>query len=158
MARLETLDRLSLHFCMNPQQDALIEAVPVNEQGDEVDLELHAEGSGVVAIDAVSVSARSIVVQHHGAASAEENLFDRFGFSENDGRGAIFSAEIHDARATSGGVFASGGKLMDSTPRSWRAERLYPSPAETQAILSDICRRAEFRLPGPWDFVTLPRI
>jgi hypothetical protein len=50
VARLETLDRLSLHFCLNPEQDAVVEAVPVNDQGEEVDLELHAEGGNVVAV------------------------------------------------------------------------------------------------------------
>jgi hypothetical protein len=50
LARLEALDRLSLHFCLHPEHDVTIEAVPVNEQGDEVDLDLHSEGSGVVAI------------------------------------------------------------------------------------------------------------
>jgi len=49
-ARLETLDRLSLHFSMNPEQDALFDAVPVDDCGREADLELHAEGDGVVAV------------------------------------------------------------------------------------------------------------
>jgi hypothetical protein len=49
VARLEALDRLSLHFCMNVRQDALIDGVPVNDGGDTVDLELHAEGD-VVAV------------------------------------------------------------------------------------------------------------
>lgn len=50
VARLEALDRLSLHFCMNPRQDAMVDAVPVNEQGEDADLELHAEGAGVIAV------------------------------------------------------------------------------------------------------------
>jgi hypothetical protein len=50
VARLEALDRLSLHFCMNPQQDALVDAVPVNDSGEEADLELHAEGENLVAV------------------------------------------------------------------------------------------------------------
>jgi hypothetical protein len=50
VARLEALDRLSLHFCMNPQQDAMVDAVPVNEQGEDADFELHAEGAGVIAV------------------------------------------------------------------------------------------------------------
>jgi Protein of unknown function (DUF3891) len=50
VARLEALDRLSLHFCVNPQQDAIVDAVPVNDQGEETDLELHAEGGNVVAL------------------------------------------------------------------------------------------------------------
>lgn len=50
VARLEVLDRLSLHFCMNAQQDVLFDAVPVNEQGAEADIELHDEGGGVVAV------------------------------------------------------------------------------------------------------------
>ena len=50
VARLEALDRLSLHFCMNPQQDAMVDAVPVNEQGEDADLEVHGEGAGVIAV------------------------------------------------------------------------------------------------------------
>ena len=50
VARLEALDRLSLHFCMNPQQDAMVDAVPVNDHGEDADLELHAEGAGVIAV------------------------------------------------------------------------------------------------------------
>lgn len=49
-ARLQALDRLSLYFCMNSQQDTVLEGVPVNEQGVEADLELHAEGGNVVAV------------------------------------------------------------------------------------------------------------
>jgi hypothetical protein len=49
-ARLEAMDRLSLHFSMNPEQDLMLEGVPVNDQGDETDIELHSEGAGVVAI------------------------------------------------------------------------------------------------------------
>lgn len=50
-ARLEALDRFSLHFCMNPEQDALLDAVPVNDQGEEADLELHSESAAVVAVE-----------------------------------------------------------------------------------------------------------
>ncbi|HVO57313.1 MAG TPA: DUF3891 family protein [Dongiaceae bacterium] len=49
-ARLEALDRLSLHFCLNAAQDATIDAVPVNDAGVETDLEIHAEGANVIAI------------------------------------------------------------------------------------------------------------
>jgi hypothetical protein len=49
-ARLEVMDRLSLHFCMNPEQNLILEGVPVNDQDDETDMELHPEGAGVVAI------------------------------------------------------------------------------------------------------------
>lgn len=49
-ARLEVMDRLSLHFCMNPEQNLILEGVPVNDQDDETDMELHSEGAGVVAI------------------------------------------------------------------------------------------------------------
>src|SRR5215831_14850790 len=49
-ARLEVMDRLSLHFCMTPEQDVLLDAVPVNDQGEERDLELHADGDGAVSI------------------------------------------------------------------------------------------------------------
>jgi hypothetical protein len=47
---LEVLDRLSLYFCLNAQQDTTIEAVPVNDSGEEADLYLHFEGAGVTAI------------------------------------------------------------------------------------------------------------
>jgi Protein of unknown function (DUF3891) len=50
VARLEVLDRLSLHFCLNPQQDATIDAAPVNDQGEEADLDLHSEGADVIVI------------------------------------------------------------------------------------------------------------
>ena len=36
--RLEALDRLSLYFCMAPREAAIIEAVPVDNQGNEADL------------------------------------------------------------------------------------------------------------------------
>jgi hypothetical protein len=49
-ARLEALDRLSLHFCLNPLQDATLDAVPVNDQGEEGDLDLHSEGENVIAV------------------------------------------------------------------------------------------------------------
>jgi hypothetical protein len=49
-ARLEALDRLSLHFCLNPLQDATLDAVPVNDQGEEADLDLHSEGENVIAV------------------------------------------------------------------------------------------------------------
>jgi hypothetical protein len=49
-ARLEVLDRLSLHFCLNPFEDATIDAVPANDHGEEADLELHSEGANVIAI------------------------------------------------------------------------------------------------------------
>ena len=49
-ARLEVMDRLSLHFCMNPQQDVMLDAVPVNDEGDETDMELHTEGAGVTTV------------------------------------------------------------------------------------------------------------
>jgi len=50
VARLEALDRLSLHFCLSPGQDVVIDAVPVDDQGEEADLELHAEGANVIAV------------------------------------------------------------------------------------------------------------
>jgi len=49
-ARLEVMDRLSLHFCMNPEQGLMLEGVPVTDQDDETEMELHSEGAGVVAI------------------------------------------------------------------------------------------------------------
>jgi hypothetical protein len=49
-ARLEAMDRLSLHFCLNPHQEAMVDAVPMNDQGEEADLTLHAEGAGVVSV------------------------------------------------------------------------------------------------------------
>jgi hypothetical protein len=42
--RLEALDRLSLYFCLGSTHDTLIEGVPVNDQGGEVDWELRSLG------------------------------------------------------------------------------------------------------------------
>jgi hypothetical protein len=48
--RLEVLDRLSLHFCLSPDQDLMLDAVPVNDEGEETDVELHSDGAGVIAV------------------------------------------------------------------------------------------------------------
>ena len=45
MQRLEALDRLSLYFCLGVGEDASIEAVPVNDDGKEVDWELRPAGN-----------------------------------------------------------------------------------------------------------------
>jgi len=49
-ARLEIMDRLSLHFCMNPQQGLMLEGVPVNDQGEEMDMDLQPSDSGSATI------------------------------------------------------------------------------------------------------------
>ena len=49
-ARLEVMDRLSLHFCMNPEQNLMLEGVPLNDQGDETDMDLHPSDPGTVTI------------------------------------------------------------------------------------------------------------
>jgi hypothetical protein len=41
---LETLDRLSLYFCLNSAEDATIESVPLNDAGGEVDWQLRHAG------------------------------------------------------------------------------------------------------------------
>ena len=49
--RLEALDRLSLYFCMSSTpHDATIEAVPVDDQGSEVDWELRPDGPNAVSL------------------------------------------------------------------------------------------------------------
>lgn len=49
--RLEALDRLSLYFCMSSlAHDATIDAVPVDDQGSEVDWELRPRGPNAVAL------------------------------------------------------------------------------------------------------------
>lgn len=42
--RLEALDRLSIYFCMGAAENALIDGVPVNEEGEEVDWEVRPVG------------------------------------------------------------------------------------------------------------------
>ncbi|HMD44059.1 MAG TPA: DUF3891 family protein [Candidatus Acidoferrum sp.] len=42
--RLDALDRLSLYFCMGGNNDIVIEGVPIDEQGGEVDWELRSIG------------------------------------------------------------------------------------------------------------------
>lgn len=48
--RLETLDRLSLHLCSNPQENCVIDAVPRDDRGDEVDLDLRSEGGNMLTL------------------------------------------------------------------------------------------------------------
>ena len=43
--RLEALDRLSLHFCLGPAEDASIDGVPVNEGGNEVEWQVRPAGN-----------------------------------------------------------------------------------------------------------------
>jgi Protein of unknown function (DUF3891) len=47
---LETLDRLSLYFCLRSCEDTTIEAVPADDSGSEIDCELHQEESNVVSL------------------------------------------------------------------------------------------------------------
>jgi Protein of unknown function (DUF3891) len=46
LQRLEALDRLSLYFCLGGMEEATIEAVPVNDEGNEVDWEVRPGGLG----------------------------------------------------------------------------------------------------------------
>jgi len=48
--RMEALDRLSLYFCLGNEEDASIEAVPVNNDGKEVDWEVRPLGQGQFSI------------------------------------------------------------------------------------------------------------
>jgi hypothetical protein len=48
--RLEALDRLSLHMCLNPQENCIIDAVPKDGSGNEVDLDLRSEGANVLTL------------------------------------------------------------------------------------------------------------
>ena len=49
--RLEALDRLSLYFCMSSMpHDATIDAVPVDDQGSEVDWDLRPDGPNTVSL------------------------------------------------------------------------------------------------------------
>jgi hypothetical protein len=48
--RLEALDRLSLHLCLNPRENCVIDAVPRDEAGNEVDLDLRSEGGNVLTL------------------------------------------------------------------------------------------------------------
>ncbi len=48
--RLEALDRLSLHLCLNPQENCIIDAVPTDAAGHEVDLDLRSEGGNVLTL------------------------------------------------------------------------------------------------------------
>ena len=50
LQRLEALDRLSLFFCMGALEQTTIEAVPVNDQGKEADLEILTVGKNQFAI------------------------------------------------------------------------------------------------------------
>lgn len=50
LKRLEALDRLSLHFCLTPADGATIDAVPQDNDGNEVDWELHPEENNLVSL------------------------------------------------------------------------------------------------------------
>ncbi|MGA2419089.1 MAG: DUF3891 family protein [Candidatus Acidiferrum sp.] len=50
LQRLDALDRLSLYFCLPPQEDATIDAVPVDQYGSEVDWELRPKADGAVTL------------------------------------------------------------------------------------------------------------
>lgn len=49
--RLEALDRLSLYFCMGVEENTTIEAVPLDDEGNEVDWAVRAVGPKQVTID-----------------------------------------------------------------------------------------------------------
>jgi hypothetical protein len=49
--RLAALDRLSLYFCLGADHDTTIEAVPMNDNGDEEDWELRAAGVNEFTLD-----------------------------------------------------------------------------------------------------------
>lgn len=49
--RLEALDRLSLYFCLGANESTTIEAVPVNDDGKEVDWEVRALGQNQFSIN-----------------------------------------------------------------------------------------------------------
>lgn len=51
VSRVEAMDRLSLYFCIDAQQDSVIDAVPMNDLGEAVDLEIHPEGGNVFALE-----------------------------------------------------------------------------------------------------------
>ena len=48
--RLEALDRLSLHLCLNPKENCMIDAVPKDASGNEVDWDLRSEGGNVLTL------------------------------------------------------------------------------------------------------------
>ena len=49
--RLAALDRLSLYFCLGADHDTTIEAVPMNDNGDEADWELRSVGGNQFTLD-----------------------------------------------------------------------------------------------------------
>jgi Protein of unknown function (DUF3891) len=50
LQRLEALDRLSLYFCLGPQEGATIESVPSDAKGHEMDWVLRPDGTNTVTI------------------------------------------------------------------------------------------------------------
>jgi hypothetical protein len=50
LQRLDALDRLSLYFCMAPQENALIDAVPTDERGGEADWEVRPQADRSVVL------------------------------------------------------------------------------------------------------------
>jgi len=50
LQRMDALDRLSLYFCLAPLTDAVIDGVPQNEEGREVDWELRPQSGQAVTL------------------------------------------------------------------------------------------------------------
>jgi len=50
LQRLDALDRLSLYFCLAPQADATIEAVPLDDEGTAADWELRPQSANAVTL------------------------------------------------------------------------------------------------------------
>jgi len=55
--RLAALDRLSLYFCLGPDHDTTIDAVPINDNGEEADWELRAAAVNEFTLDPIPSAA-----------------------------------------------------------------------------------------------------
>jgi hypothetical protein len=72
---LQALDRLSLYFCLGALEDATIDGVPLNDEGDDVDWEVRPDGENSVSLTpyplrrsplAVSILARQVPKRLYG--------------------------------------------------------------------------------------------
>jgi Protein of unknown function (DUF3891) len=107
--RLEVLDRLSLYFCLGPLENAVIEAVPMDNQGEEADFELHSEGGNVVTLAPYPFRRESLEISILARRVPKRVYADDLDFQKTLARASFFAIKYTlRARRTSKMLRAAG--------------------------------------------------
>jgi hypothetical protein len=77
---LESLDRLSLYFCLRPPEDASIESVPADHEGGEVDWELRFKDNNIVTLAPFSFRRQPLSVSILARRVAKRTYADHLDF------------------------------------------------------------------------------